>query len=668
MSIVSMQKMSLVAHKSERSKLLRLFVKAGCVEPVEAKLIDDTEYPADAAKRDALEGKSLKVSFALTFLKEAVREFALIDKKNVPEADFKRENRLVAPEEYDFAAKEEVEIFSKISRLEDINSRLIDIKSEKARFAALREQLAVYAPLKVPFSLLKDTGTTAVFAGAFPAAKKDALMSEKPELGEIFVFEGDKLLPVVAFCHKSEKEKLLSILSSCDFVGCPFGYDVAAEEKLAETDAKLEELEEERKRRVNEACGYLPMLSELKILFDHYRLEIAKFDAIAMSPHTRKAFVTEGWVPTEKVESLTAEIKEKCKRTEIFFRDPEDCELPPTLTRNPKAVDAFSGIVDMFGSPNYRERDPKLFVAIYYFLFFGIMIGDAGYGLLMTIACFAFLKIVKPVKDSGRMIAMFGLCGISTIIWGALFGGWFGVTLPRGGFLDRITWFNPMNDSLKMFMLSLGMGVLHIGTGFFLKGVALIKAGRPFDAIFNQFSWIIIFAGLILASPKLMLFLGAIRVNPVPEAFGLCAKIGMYTMLAGFVVLLVGGASGKKNPLKMVMGSFQNIYGAINIVSDLLSYSRIFGLGLTTGVIGFVINMLADIIVNTFFGGNPAGWIIAVPVLVFGHLFNIAINLLGAYVHNSRLQYIEFFGRFYEGNGRAFKPLGWNTRYTYLDN
>ena len=133
-------------------------------------------------------------------------------------------------------------------------------------------------------------------------------------------------------------------------------------------------------------------------------------------------------------------------------------------------------------------------------------------------------------------------------------------------------------------------------------------------------------------------------------------------------MLLIGGAIGKKNPVKMLTGAFGNAYGAINVVSDLLSYSRLFGLGLTTGVIGYVINMLADIIVNTFFHGLWVGWILAAVVLVIGHAFNIAINLLGAYVHNSRLQYIEFFGRFYEGNGHAFKPLGDDTRYTYLDN
>lgn len=296
------------------------------------------------------------------------------------------------------------------------------------------------------------------------------------------------------------------------------------------------------------------------------------------------------------------------------------------------------------------------------------MISDAGYGLLMAIACFAMVKIMKPVKNSGRMLMMFGFCGISTVIWGTLFGGWFGITIPAGSFLDKLTWFNPLDDPLKMFMLALGMGVLQIGTGFALKGIALCRSGHPVYAIFNQFSWDVIFIGLLLLSPKLMLFLGAITTSPEPAWFSVCSTVGMYVALAGFVMLLIGGGIGKKNPIKMVTGAFGNAYGAINVVSDLLSYSRLFGLGLTTGVIGYVINMLANIIVNTFFGGLWVGWIIAVPVLLIGHTFNIAINLLGAYVHNSRLQYIEFFGRFYEGNGRAFKPLGSSTRYTYLDN
>lgn len=667
MSIVKMKKMSLVAHKSERSKLMRIFLKSGCVELTETPLCELTNYPVDVAKRETLESKRLKVSFALTFLKETLKEEARLE-KDPPKANFKKENRLVAVEEYETVAREEVEIFSEIAGMEKINARLLDIKGEKSRVLAYKEQLHVYHDVEIPFSLIKDSETAFMVAGTVPETKVAFLQEKLPELCEAVFYDGDKLRPVVICGHKEAKSETDSLLASSDFVRCPFTFDATAAQEEEDAERKIFQLDKEREETLKKVTQYIPLIGTLKVLYDYYTIEIAKCAITERSPHTKSAFLMEGWVPADKAEKVKAEVEDKSKRTEIEFRDPTDEEVPPTLTKNIGPVGAFEGITDMFGPPSYREQDPNLFVALFYFLFFGIMISDAGYGILMAIACFAAVKILKPVKNSGKMLLMFGFCGISTVIWGALFGGWFGITLPEGSFLEKISWFNPLNEPLKMFMLALGMGVLQIGTGFALKGVALIKEGHPLQGIFNQFSWVIIFIGLCLISPKLMLFLGAINTSPEPAWFGVCATVGMYVALVGAAMLLIGGALGKKNPVKMVFGSLGNAYGAINVVSDLLSYSRLFGLGLTTGVIGYVINMLADIIVNTFFHGFWASWIIAVPILIIGHTFNIAINLLGAYVHNSRLQYIEFFGRFYDGSGHAFKPLGSVAKYTYPDN
>ena len=412
---------------------------------------------------------------------------------------------------------------------------------------------------------------------------------------------------------------------------------------------------------------YLPQVGNLKVLYDYYTIEIAKFDAVAKSPHTQSAFVMEGWVPAEKAEFLQKQVEENCKRTEISFRDPFDDETPPTAVKNDKFTTAFSGITAMYGVPSYRERDPNLFVALFYFLIFGIMIGDAGYGLIMTIACAAFLLIKKPVKGSGNMILMFAFCGVSTFIWGVLFGGWFAIDIPKDSFLAKITWFAPLEEPLKMFMLALAVGVVQIATGFALSGVAKIKMGgikNIVKGILSDFGWVVIFIGVFLLGPKIMFFMGAVDYEF--SWFAPMAKAGLYTAIAGVAMIFIGGAWGKKTPIKMVGGSFGSLYGAINVLSDLLSYSRLFGLGLTTGVIGMVMNRLATIIVGMLGGG--AAWIIGVIILLVGHVFNLGINLLGAYVHDARLQHIEFFGRFYEGLGRAFRPLGNDTKYTYLDN
>lgn len=669
MAIVSMQKMSIVAHASERSKMLRIFLKSGCVEVVKTQEFDHTQYVNDDSKRANIQSKLLKVSFALTFLRERSKEMAKYEPKNTPKVNMKKENRLVDIDEYYNIVREEVEIFSKISEMEKLNGVFVDIKTEKSRLNALREQLLVYRDLEIPFSEIKDSNNTAMLVGTVPAAAVQEIADKLPEDAELTGYDGDKLNCIVIICHKKCLGEIINLLSGHDFIKCGFNFPMTAGLKISEIDNKLIELNEKTKRNVIESMSFADMLSTLKVAYDYYNLEIAKLDCMAKCPRSQKAFALEAWVPKDRAKELEDKLTDKCKKMEIAFRDPNEDELPPTMVNNAKVVQPFEGITDMFGAPNYREADPNIFVALFYFLFFGIMISDAGYGLLMAIACFTIVKLTKPVKQSGRMMIMFGFCGISTVIWGALFGGWFGVESAKlPAFLQAITWFNPLEDPLKMFMLALGMGVLQIGTGFALKGIAMIKSGEAVKGILNNFSWVVIFIGLILISPSLMIFLGAIRYETVPPIIGSLSTVGKYVAIAGFALLLIGGAVGKKNPVKMVTGMFGNAYGAINVVSDLLSYSRLFGLGLTTGVIGYVINMLADIIVNTFFGGLWVGWIIAVPVLIFGHAFNLAINLLGAYVHNSRLQYIEFFGRFYEGNGHAFAPLGSKTKYTYLDN
>lgn len=667
MAIVSMQKMSLVAHNSEKSKILKIFMGKGCVELTDSREIGAADCAGEKQNKNLMESKLLRISFALSFLKEMAKDYGKINEDSKVAVNLKRENRLVSIDEYENTAKDIVELCAQIAELEKINGNLVDIKSAKARNSALIEQLAVYEALEIPFSEIKDSKYTFMLAGTIPINKVENFKEKTTEL-IVSVYPSDKLACVLVLGHNDKKAEALAILAGCEFVRTNFNYDCTASSKLAELQAQQVALEEKRVENIEEAIEYTNLISSLKVSYDYYNLEIAKIDVVDSCTRTQKAIVMEGWVPTARAEEVKNEIESKCKRVEVFFRDPLDEETPPTLTQNNKVVSAFDGITDMFGRPNYRGQDPNLFVAMFYFIFFGIMISDAGYGLLMAIACFGIIAITKPVKNSGKMLIMFGFCGISTVIWGALFGGWFAITLPANSIFAKLTWFNPLDEPLKMFMLALGMGVLQIGTGFALKGIAEIKSGNILKGIFNNFSWVVIFIGLVLISPVLMVFLGAITMDVTPHWFKVCADIGKYTAIAGFAMLLLGGAVGKKNPIKMVTGALGNAYGGINIVSDLLSYSRLFGLGLTTGVIGYVINMLALIIVDTFFHGLWVGWIIAVPVLVIGHLFNFAINLLGAYVHNSRLQYIEFFGRFYEGNGRAFMPLGSKTKYTYLDN
>lgn len=662
MSIVKMQKMSLVAHASERTRLLRIFIKSGCVELIKSEE-DVTVTPADRERRERNEARKYRAAFCMSFLKEMSKEILLIDKKLAPKINLKKENRLITLEEYEEVCNNTEELMDKIDEMENINNRITDLRSEKTRLTAFNEQLAPYKGLDIDMSTIKDTESACVFCGVIPSENKDKFVVQIEGKGIYEISEGEKVTAVAVICHKNDKEEVNKVLSENEFVKSSFDFDGTASDKTEENTARINKIDETVKELILSTVDYVRYIPTVKIVYDYCALELAKLDITENSARTKKAIAFEGWVPAEKTEGLKKEIEEKCKRVEIAFRDPLEEEIPPTATKNSKVVGAFAGITEMFGSPNYRERDPNLFVALFYFLIFGIMIGDAGYGLIMAIACFLFVKLKKPVKNSGRMMIMFAFCGISTFIWGTLFGGWFAIEIPEDSFLGKLTWFNPLDEPLKMFMLSLGVGVLQIGTGFALSGIAKIKSGNAMKGILSDFGWVVIFLGLLMLSPNIMVYLNAIEGGQ--EWFGVAGTAGTYIALVGGAMVVIGGAWGKKNPVKMVGGALGSVYGAINIVSDLLSYSRLFGLGLTTGVIGLVMNELGMIIVDMI---GPAGWIIAVVIFVGGHVFNLAINLLGAYVHDSRLQYIEFFGRFYEGSGHAFKPIGSEMKYTYLDN
>ena len=662
MSIVKMQKMSLVAHASERTRLLRIFIKSGCVELIKSEE-GVTVTPTDRERRERNEARKYRAAFCMSFLKEMSKEILLIDKKLAPKINLKKENRLITLEEYEEVCNNTEELMDKIDDMENINNRITDLRSEKTRLTAFNEQLAPYKGLDIDMSTIKDTESACVFCGVIPSENKDKFVVQIEGKGIYEISEGEKVTAVAVICHKNDKEEVNKVLSENEFVKSSFDFDGTASDKTEENTARINKIDETVKELILSTVDYVRYIPTVKIVYDYCALELAKLDITENSARTKKAIAFEGWVPAEKTEGLKKEIEEKCKRVEIAFRDPLEEEIPPTATKNSKVVGAFAGITEMFGSPNYRERDPNLFVALFYFLIFGIMIGDAGYGLIMAIACFLFVKLKKPVKNSGRMMIVFAFCGISTFIWGTLFGGWFAIDIPEDSFLGKLTWFNPLDEPLKMFMLSLGVGVLQIGTGFALSGIAKIKSGNAMKGILSDFGWVVIFLGLLMLSPNIMVYLNAIEGGQ--EWFGIAGTVGTYIALVGGAMVVIGGAWGKKNPVKMVGGALGSVYGAINIVSDLLSYSRLFGLGLTTGVIGLVMNELGMIIVDMI---GPAGWIIAVVIFVGGHVFNLAINLLGAYVHDSRLQYIEFFGRFYEGSGHAFRPLGSEMKYTYLDN
>lgn len=652
MANIKMRRMSLVAHQSERNRILRAFIKLGCVETIRSEQLENTEYKINHNLIEEIDSKLIKINFALSFLREQANEAKKFDKK-ISGVDLKKENKLVELENYEAIAKDEYELFSTISDLEEINNNFIDIKSKTQRLNAQIEQIKAYEPLSIKFSDINGTKNTAMLVGVMPTQRVEQFIEENIDKCFIESYTGQKLNPLVIICHKDDLGEIRNSLAKNDFAICPFDYDLTATQKIEQLQQEIDKLEQKRVSLIKDAMSERQYLNKLKVLYDFYLLERKKIEVMGECSSSKTVFLMEAWVPHHREQEVENTIGKISKYAAVMFRDAYDSEIPPTLTSNNKVVDPFEAITNMFGSPNYRELDPNIFVAIFYFIIFGFMFSDAGYGIILAVSCFAYYFIKKPVKKSGRMMLLFGLGGISTIIWGAIFGGWFGMTFPKEPLI------NPLDatGSLIMFGLSLAIGALQIAVGFALNGVNQIRQKQVLQGILGQFGWVVIFLGLFGVTGGMLL-----KVS-------IMTTISMVIALIGAGMVLVSGAIGTKNPIKMLTGALGRAYDSINIISDLLSYSRLFGLGLTTGVIGFVVNQFATVIVG-FFPQNVSfiGWVFALPVLLIGHLFNFAINLLGVYVHNSRLQYVEFFGRFYEGSGHIFMPLGSNTKFTYLDN
>ena len=321
---------------------------------------------------------------------------------------------------------------------------------------------------------------------------------------------------------------------------------------------------------------------------------------------------------------------------------PADGDSPPTLIVSNKIVKPYEDVTNMYSVPAYNEIDPNPFMAVFFFVFFGIMIGDAGYGIILSIVAGLVLKFVKLEKGTARLVALVAMGGVSAIIWGALFGGLFSISgIPH-------LWFNPTEEPLMMLGVSIVLGVVQLLTGYALNSAKKFREHKPLDAILDSAFIFLLFGGLACLALYMLLNLSK---TVMTVGLGL-----MITSLAG--ILLTAGRHNK-GVLSKIMGGFSGLYGLVNLLSDVLSYARLFGLGLASGAIGMAFNTLGSM----FFSIPIAGYAIGIIILVPLHAFNLGIGVLGAYVHNARLQFLEFYGKFYEGGGRPFSPMGEKTKY-----
>ena len=649
--IVEMQKLTLIGLKAERDKILRALMKSKVVEIIKTEDIDGTKKDPDYNRKDYITNLLARLNFVFNFMSESQREAAVLKDEGLIAYETPKKALFAPPVVMDTEAFEKIgmtefELMRIVEEIEHISNRLNDIKAEQLHIKSLTEQLKPYEEFLGALNGYHDTERCMVSLGLVANEKLEELLSALEGIGAIVEYhEGLKNTALCAIALKEQKEQFDNALVSADFIRLNQNLDISAGEKISALNHQSEILGYEKNVLIEKTMGFTNNIHELHNLYDFYFIESQKSDVSSNFSVTEKAFVLSAWVPKAETQRVKDALASAKTRIETDFRDPLESEEPPTLTVNNKFVSPYESVTNMYSAPNYRETDPNPGVAIAFVVLFGLMLSDAVYGAILSLATLIIMKLKKPLPKQAKMLWVLFMGGISTIVWGVLFGSYLGITVANPPL------FNALEKPLNMLILCLCMGVLHILLALGIDGASKIKKKKYMEALFTSFPWFFIFGG------------GAVFALTLLGVSG--AKLpGIIIVLFGIGLMMCGGAFGKKGIIKKITGALGSLYGMVNYLSDILSYARLFALGLATGVIAMVVNILGQVIAG-FFPANLAfiGWIIAAPILVIGHVFNIAINVLGTYVHNSRLQYIEFFSHFYTGGGHLFEPFGSKLKY-----
>ena len=660
MPVVEMRKLILIGNSSERESLIKLLHTEECAQIVAAVKPEGTRY---ADKQSALEvfgAKKAKIDFIFDLMKSCqIEAQSLIKAKKISYKPVKKPFLAGKPsltmEEFYNTPSLEDGVYDVAERLTKLSEELIRNKANEIKLKNTVTQLLPYKDVDAKLESFKDTANVCVMLGTLPSSKKTAVQKAEDEGAQILYFDAGTVCTVVCIFLKENYDAVAKILSDAEFTACTLNYTGVPKDVIAESEKLAEANESMREKLIEQIISYEYILDDCKRLYDYYLIEERKLECEMQTSCTETSYILEAWVPEGKAKELDEALESSPLALTYEIREPLAEEKPPTYVEDNAVVEPYQSVTNMFSAPAYREIDPNPFVAFFFFLFFGMMLADAGYGLVLMILTGIVLIKQRPPKGQASLVKIIFMGGLSTVIWGIIFGSYFGYSATDLGIW---CWFNPIEQPMNMLFLSLGMGVFQMCFGLGINMVAMFKQKKPLDAISGTLSWYFMILGLALAFGSSL-----IKAVTMPSWV---RTVGYVLLGVGVFLLMLSGALHKKGASK-VSGAFARLYDIINFFSDLMSYTRIFGLGLASAVIGMVFNEIGSLMMNMI-PIKAIGVIVTAVVFLIGHVFNIGINALGAYVHNSRLQFVEFFGKFYTGGGELFRPLGCEMKYYYIHN
>lgn len=643
-----MNKITLLGMEYQREELTKTLMDLGIVDISEVNM-DDYE---DVAENPEVSDSLSRIASELIHISSSLD---IINKYSPAKKPLFKSRRDVLVSDFYSILNNKEGIWDAVERLHQYEEYLIKLKSEENKLSNLKQWLHPWGDLQIPLEA-EGTEKTVFQYGTIPSTTKLDLVKseliEKVPNSYIQHVNSDKEQHYVFFIvHNENQDECINHLKSFGFNRVTFpNLSGTVSDNIKRLEKEIEQIELEREKTIEQIKSMKDDRDSIEVLHDYLLMERDRLEATGKILTTNRVFLIKGWLPERNAADIKKLLEAKFV-VSVEIEAPEDDEEFPVLLENKGIAETGEPVLKMYGLPNSREIDPNTVMAPFFIMFFGLMFSDGGYGLILALVTgFALLKF--ELEDETRKFAkLLFYCGISTVFWGMMFGGWFGIS----ALVPYAVWFDVVSQPELLLSWSLLFGVIHVYAGFAVKAANLIRDKKYLDALFDVGFIYIFYTGAVFALLPYVPSVNADAVAPL-------VNIGKYLLIIGGVLLVLTQGRNGKNIISKFLSGVLSLYDVVGFLSDILSYSRLLALGLATSIIASIVNELSVM----FDMPIVLKALAAVIILVVGHAVNFAINALGAYVHTCRLQYLEFFGKFYTGGGVAFSPLKINTKYIKL--
>ena len=635
MAIVKMKKFKLFALEKDRKSLLKELQKFSYVHFVKTKE-DDESLKEIELNQDMtiIKEKSQKVKWMLNYFSKL---FPKETKKEIDESSIKETLFVLLEQQaskYDFSNDYE--------NLANISGEIDSNKEEIANLETYRKELSKWLNIKESLGNLKAFKTAKFFLGTVAKKNFEPLKDKLRNFEHTYIEEisdESSQINIMLLTSNTEEKELKNELKTYSFTETNFDFDTSFTDEYEKTKNREEELKKANEKLKEKVEKLLKLIPKLLIQKEYLDNALIRETVVSNFKATDTVNIIEGYIPLDMEEEFKKIVNKNSNKSnylEITEVDKDDEEVP-ILLKNSGITGLFASITQMYALPRYNEIDPTAILSIFYWIFFGMMVADFAYGLILFILSGLALMIGKFDENKRKFLKFFFALSFSTMIWGLLYGSAFGdlIKLPTQ-VLDS------SKDFMSIFILSIIFGAIHLVIALGIKAYILIKNGHFMDVIYDVFLWYLTLTSLII-----LLLAGRFGLSEFTKnIFIACAVIGML----GIVVF---GARDAKTLVGRIGGGLYSLYGITSYIGDFVSYLRLMALGLAGGFIASAINIIVKMLVSK----GILGIILGIVVFTLGQSFNIFLSFLSSYVHTSRLTYVEFFSKFYEGGGKAFKKF-----------